>query len=67
MRKNPILKMSPNSHIKSSITFGKALKQKDYDVVMTNDLKAAVQAIARHAEGKNYNNVLLATYSSGFN
>jgi predicted NBD/HSP70 family sugar kinase len=30
-------------------------------------MNAAVQAVARYGQGKGYNNVLLATYSSGFN
>ncbi|RLG14016.1 MAG: hypothetical protein DRN66_03055 [Candidatus Nanohalarchaeota archaeon] len=65
--KNLILKKSPNSRIKGGITFGKILKQKGYDIVMCNDLKAASQGIARYGEGKHYENVLVATYSSGFN
>ncbi|MCK5040296.1 MAG: ROK family protein [Candidatus Aenigmarchaeota archaeon] len=65
--KNLIIRNSPNSHIKGNITFGKTLRQKGFDVVMCNDIKAAVQGVARFGEGKNYNNVLVATYSSGYN
>ena len=65
--RNLIIKMSPNSRIKEHITFGKTLKQKGFDVIMTNDMKAAVQGVARFGEGKKYQNVLVATYSSGFN
>ena len=50
--RNLIIKMSPNSRIKEHITFGKTLKQKGFDVIMTNDMKAAVQGVARFGEGK---------------
>ena len=57
-----------NSPIKSKITFGRALREKKGCAVkMTNDMNAAVQAAARYDQGKGYDNVLLATYSSGYN
>jgi len=64
---NCIVTLSPNSGIKGNITFGQDLRKLGHDVVMTNDMKAAVCAAARFGEGKGYENVLVATYSSGFN
>jgi len=62
-----IITLSPNSKIREAITFGNELKKRGDAVVMTNDMKAAVQAAARYGEGKELSSVLLATYSSGFN
>ena len=63
-----IIAFSPNSKINGKITFGSLLKEnRQCQVHMTNDLKAAVQAEARYGIGKKYDNVLVATYSSGFN
>lgn len=63
-----IIKFSPNSKINGAITFGSLLEEdRGCKVYMTNDLKAAVQAEARYGDGKKYDNVLVATYSSGFN
>ncbi|MBU3913746.1 MAG: ROK family protein [Nanoarchaeota archaeon] len=66
-----VIKFSPNSRIKGKINFGAVLKENGRDVVMTNDMKAAVQAVARFEEavrkGKSLYNVAVATYSSGFN
>ncbi|NQT26125.1 ROK family protein [candidate division KSB1 bacterium] len=66
--KDCIIAYSPNSKIKGTITFGSSLKTEcGCQVHMTNDLKAAVQAEARYGSGKELENVLVATYSSGFN
>jgi predicted NBD/HSP70 family sugar kinase len=65
--KNCIITMSPNSKIKGEIDFGKYLAGKGNQVVMTNDMKGAVSAAATFGEGKDYENVLVATYSSGYN
>jgi hypothetical protein len=62
-----VIKKSPNSRIRGEITFGKTLKEKGHPVSLTNDMKAAVQAAAKYGEGKGFENVLLATYSSGYN
>jgi len=62
-----VIKKAPNSRIKEEVTFGKTLRNNGHDVTMTNDMKAAVQAAYKYGEGKNFDNVLLATYSSGYN
>lgn len=62
-----IILQSPNSNIKGSITFAADLAANGREVALTNDMKAAVQAAARFGEGKGYRNVLVATYSSGYN
>lgn len=63
-----VIRLSPNSKIKGQITFGRFLLEKGHDVVMTNDMKAAVCAAATfEEEGKSCNRVLIATYSSGYN
>lgn len=61
------IKICPNSRIKGSITFAKHLRAKGHKVTITNDMKAAVQGAARFGEGRDYRNVLVATFSSGFN
>ena len=58
---------SPNSLVKGEITFGRELAERGCIVSMTNDVKAAALAAARFGEGRGSENVLLATYSSGFN
>jgi len=65
--KNLIIKQSPNSKIKGQINFGKCLAENGHNVIETGDMRAAVQAAAKFGEGKDYNNVLVATYSSGYN
>jgi predicted NBD/HSP70 family sugar kinase len=60
-------KFSANSHIKGEITFGKELKNMGHDVVITNDMRAGVQGEARYGQGKGKKNVLLGTYSTGYN
>jgi len=63
-----ILKLSPNSRIQGEITFGRDLSDMGHEVYMTNDMRAAAQAAAKYdPAGKNLSNVLLATYSSGYN
>jgi predicted NBD/HSP70 family sugar kinase len=64
---NLIITQSPNSSLHGEIYFGAVLKKRGFDVVMTNDMKAAAQGAARFGEGREYGNVLAATYSSGFN
>jgi len=64
---NLIIKTSPNSKVKGTITFPKDLKSAGYDVTITNDMKAAVQDAAKFGEGKDYENVCTATYSEGHN
>lgn len=64
---NLVILESANSKITSEITFARDLAGEGYSVTITNDMKAAVQGAARYGEGKNLDNVLLATYSSGFN
>ena len=61
-----VIKFSPNSPIKEPIDFAEELN-KDCEIIITNDMRAAVQAAARFGEGRGLENVLLATYSSGFN
>lgn len=65
--KNLVIIESPNSKIKGKITFGRDLANAGSKVSQTNDMKAAVQAEARYGEGKQHRNVLVATYSSGYN
>ncbi len=62
-----IVKQSPNSHIKTAITFARDLRDRGHQVSITNDMKAAAQGAARFGEGKGHRNVLVATYSSGYN
>lgn len=66
---NSVILESPNSKIPGQITFAKDLREKlGSEVVITNDMRAAVHAAARFdAEGSKYDNVCVATYSSGFN
>lgn len=64
---NLVIKSSPNSSIKGEITFPRELQQRGFRVVVTNDMKAASQAAARFGEGKGLENVVTATYSSGYN
>ncbi|MBN1792270.1 ROK family protein [Candidatus Woesearchaeota archaeon] len=65
--KNLLILESPNSPIKGVIDFAKELSMADCDVVLTNDMRAAVQAEARFGQGRRQDNVLVATYSSGYN
>lgn len=62
-----VIEESPNSGIKGEINFARDLSEKGRKVVATNDMKAAVQAVAKYGEGKKFSNVLMATYSSGYN
>jgi predicted NBD/HSP70 family sugar kinase len=62
-----IVTLSPNSKIKGEIDFGRDLMKAGHNVVMTNDMKGAVSAAATFGKGKDYENVLVATYSSGYN
>jgi len=65
---NLIIRLAANSPIKGEIVFGRELRDKRGCIVHeTNDMNAAVQAIARYGQGRGHKNVLLATYSSGFN
>lgn len=62
------IRFSANTSITEEISFGRKLqREKECRVTQTNDIRAAVQGVARYGEGKGYANVLLATYSSGFN
>jgi predicted NBD/HSP70 family sugar kinase len=62
------INFSANTSFTEDITFGRDLRdKKGCRVTQVNDIKAAVQGAARYGEGKEYDNVLLATYSSGFN
>ena len=66
--KSLIIKLSPNSRIQGEITFGRDLSDMGHEVSMTNDMRAAAQAAAQYdPAGKDFSNVLMATYSSGFN
>lgn len=62
-----LINITTNLKIKEPLTFGKELRDKGYNVSMTNDLRAAIQSIVLYGEGKNFENVLLAGYSTGFN
>lgn len=64
---NLTVKESPNSPIKYNITFAKDLAEKGHSVSLTNDMKAAVQGVAKFGDGKEHSNILVATYSSGYN
>jgi hypothetical protein len=65
---NLIIRFAANSPIRGEIVFGRELRDKRGCIVVeTNDMNAAVQAVARYGQGRGYENVLLATYSSGFN
>ncbi len=65
---NLVIRLSANSPIRGEILIGRQLRDKrDCVVYETNDMNAAVQAIARYGQGREHENVLLATYSSGFN
>jgi len=65
--KNLIVTLGTNSKIREPITFVRALSEMGHDVVLTNDMKAAVCAESRFGKGRDYENVLVATYSSGYN
>lgn len=56
----------PNSIIKGELTFPKLLKDRGYEIVALNDLRAAAMGTATYGEGKGRKNVCIATYSSGF-
>ncbi len=58
---------SPNSGIKKPITFAKSLREQGHKVILINDMKAAVMGAHRFGQGKELDNVLVATYSSGYN
>ena len=63
-----VIRFSANSPIRGEIVFGRELRERrGCTVTETNDMNAAVQAVARYGQGRGYENVLLATYSSGFN
>ena len=63
-----MIRFSANTPITEEISFGRDLqRKKGCRVTQTNDIRAAVQGVARYGEGKGRANVLLATYSSGFN
>lgn len=62
-----IIRHSPNIDIDGEVTLAKDLKERGYQVTLTNDMKAAVQSIAHYGKGNGYKNVCVATYSSGFN
>jgi predicted NBD/HSP70 family sugar kinase len=64
---NLIIKYSPNFNIKNGITLARDLKEMGHEVMITNDMRAAVQAAAKYGEGVGYENVAVATYSTGFN
>jgi predicted NBD/HSP70 family sugar kinase len=62
------VRFSANTSITEEISFGRDLRsKKGCRVTQTNDIRAAVQGVARYGEGKGHADVLLATYSSGFN
>ncbi|MBD3354435.1 ROK family protein [Candidatus Woesearchaeota archaeon] len=65
--KNLVVRLSPNSKIEEEVIFGRDLKESGYDVTMTNDMKAAAQAVSKYGNGMHFDNVLVATYSSGYN
>ena len=65
--KNLVITNSPNSAVKGIQTFPAELKQAGYDVVLTNDMPAAVQDSARFGEGKGLENVATITLSEGHN
>ena len=58
---------SPNSTARGVQTFPAELKKAGYDVVLTNDMPAAVQDSARFGEGKGLENVATITLSEGHN
>jgi len=58
---------SPNSTARGVQTFPAELKKAGYDVVLTNDMPAAVQDSARYGEGKGMENVATLTFSEGCN
>lgn len=64
---NLTIKYSPNFNIKKEITLARDLKEMGHEVTITNDMRAAVQAAAKYGEGVGYENVAVATYSTGFN
>ena len=64
--KNLIVKEAPNSNIKE-INFGEMLCRGQRNATLTNDMKAAVSAEAMYGQGKDLENVLVATFSSGYN
>jgi len=63
-----VIRAAANSPIKEEIVFGRKLRETHgCRVEQTNDMNASVQAVTRYGQGRGYRNVLLATYSSGFN
>lgn len=70
--KNLIIKYSPNFPIKEKITFPRDLAREGRNVTLTNDMRAAVQAVVRYEpfvknSKRKIRNIAVATYSSGFN
>jgi predicted NBD/HSP70 family sugar kinase len=65
--KSLIINNSPNSSIKGQITFARDLKEKGHIVSITNDMRAAVKGAVKYGQGKGLNDVLMVTYSSGYN
>jgi predicted NBD/HSP70 family sugar kinase len=62
-----IVKNSPNSSIKGQITFARDLKELGNTVSITNDMRAAVKGAVKYGQGKGLSDVLMVTYSSGYN
>ena len=65
---NLVVRLSPNSPNFERIELGDLLRKAGHDVVLTNDMRAAVSAEAINQDKKHgRKDVLVATYSSGYN
>jgi len=63
-----VIKASPNVPINGEITFARDLRDKGYEfITITNDMRAAGAGTTRFGAGKGFDNVLVATYSTGYN
>jgi predicted NBD/HSP70 family sugar kinase len=63
--KNLVINDSPNSTLRGLQTFPRDLKDRGFDVVLTNDMPAAVQDSAKFGPGKDHDHVVTITYSEG--
>jgi hypothetical protein len=62
-----IVKGSPNLPIKGEITFARDLREDGNDVAIDNDINVALMGAVIYGQARGLSNVLMATYSSGFN
>lgn len=64
---NRIVRYSSNVGYAKRLEYPRMLADKGLDVVLTNDMRAAVMGEAAYGAGKDYRRVAVATFSSGAN